>query len=96
MFRVCFPGERMLKLYKKIHKFMDVLNYFTTRQWTFTNNTFKSVLDKMSQEDRGNFVCDITKIDWDQYFRTYMRGIRVYLIKDPLETLPAALVKWHR
>ncbi|XP_076658436.1 fatty acyl-CoA reductase wat [Halictus rubicundus] len=87
---------RMLKLYKKIHKFMDVLNYFTTRQWTFTNNTFKAVLGKMSPEDRNSFVCDITKIDWDQYFRTYMRGIRVYLIKDPLETLPTARVKWHR
>ncbi|XP_078047829.1 fatty acyl-CoA reductase wat isoform X4 [Augochlora pura] len=87
---------RMMKLYKKIHKFMDVLNYFTTNQWTFTNDTVKAVINKMSPEDRQNFVCDVTTIDWDQYFRTYIRGIRIYLIKDPLDTLPQARAKWQR
>ncbi|XP_076668926.1 fatty acyl-CoA reductase wat [Andrena cerasifolii] len=94
---LCLGKEpRMLKIYKKIHKFMNVLNYFTTKEWTFTNDTFKAVMNKLSPEDRENFACDVTQIDWDHYFRTYMRGIRIYLIKDPLDTLPQARIKWQR
>ncbi|XP_043266217.1 fatty acyl-CoA reductase wat-like [Colletes gigas] len=94
---VCVGKEpRMMKIYKKIHKFMDVLNYFTTRQWDFINDNFRSVLAKMSPEDRENFACDITRVDWDNYFRFYIQGIRMYLIKDPIETLEKARIKWHR
>ncbi|KOC68027.1 Putative fatty acyl-CoA reductase [Habropoda laboriosa] len=87
---------RMLKIYKKIHKFMDVLDYFTTRDWTFSNDNFKAVLSNLTPEDRDNFFCDITQIQWDRFFRTYVQGIRVYLIKDPLDTLPEARARWQR
>ncbi|XP_050584526.1 fatty acyl-CoA reductase wat-like isoform X5 [Bombus affinis] len=88
--------RKMLKIYKKIHKFMDVLNYFSIHEWKFSNDNIKELLNKMTEEDRENFACDITDIDWDQYFRTYIRGIRMYLIKDPLDTLPKARIKWQR
>ncbi|OAD52165.1 hypothetical protein WN48_02768 [Eufriesea mexicana] len=87
---------RMLKVYKKIHKFMDVLNYFTTKEWKFSNDNIKSLLNKLSEKDRENFACDITQVNWDHYFRAYVQGIRVYLIKDPLDTLPQARIKWQR
>ncbi|CAK9801123.1 Fatty acyl-CoA reductase wat [Anthophora plagiata] len=87
---------RILKMYKKIHKFMDVLNYFTTRDWKFSNDNFKAVLNNLTQEDRDNFPCDITQVQWDQFFQSYVQGIRVYLIKDPLDTLPQARAKWQR
>ncbi|XP_053986197.1 fatty acyl-CoA reductase wat-like [Hylaeus volcanicus] len=94
---ICLGKEpRMLNIYKKIHKFMNVLNYFTTRQWKFTNENFKQVLAKMSPDDSHNFNCDITEVDWDLYFRSYIRGIRVYLIKDPIESLEQARVRWQR
>lgn len=75
---------------------MDVLNYFSIHEWKFSNDNIKELLNKMTEEDRENFACDITDIDWDQYFRTYIRGIRMYLIKDPLDTLPKARIKWQR
>lgn len=86
----------MLKVYKKVHKFMDVLNYFSMKEWTFSNDNTKALVKKLSEKDRENFACDITQVNWDHYFRTYVRGIRVYLIKDPLDTLPQARVKWQR
>lgn len=87
---------RLLKIYKKIHKFMDVLNYFTTKQWNFTSDNVKSMQMKLNPEDRANFFSDIRDLSWDRFFQTYIRGIRVYLIKDPLETLPQALAKWQK
>lgn len=86
----------MLKVYKKIHKFMEVLNYFTTKEWLFTSNHINSLIAKLDSKDRNLFFCDMREVVWDTYFQNYMRGIRLYLIKDPLDTLPQARVKWQR
>lgn len=94
---VCMGRQpRLLKVYKKIHKFMDVLNYFSTQEWKFTNDRFHALIAKLTSKDREKFFCDIRNIDWNVYFETYISGIRVYLIKDPLDTLPQARVKWQR
>jgi hypothetical protein len=88
--------RRMLKVYKKIHRFMEVLNYFTTKEWTFTNDHVHALVDKLDNKDRSIFSMDMRDVVWDTYFQNYMRGIRLYLIKDPIETLPQARVKWQR
>ncbi|XP_076391887.1 fatty acyl-CoA reductase wat-like [Megachile rotundata] len=94
---VCLGKQpRMLKIYRKIHKFMDVLNYFATKEWKFSNENFKALLGKMTSEDYERFFCDITKLNWEIYFQTYVKGIRIYLIKDPLDSLPQARIKWQR
>ncbi|KAL6427484.1 hypothetical protein ACFW04_008770 [Cataglyphis niger] len=88
--------RRLLKVYKKIHKFMDVLNYFSTQEWKFTNDRLHALLIKLTSKDRENFFCDIRDLDWNVYFETYISGIRIYLIKDPLDTLPQARLKWQK
>lgn len=94
---VCMGRQpRLLKVYKKIHKFMDVLNYFSTQEWKFTNDRLHALMMKLTSKDREYFFCDIRDLDWNVYFETYISGIRVYLIKDPLDTLPQARVKWQR
>ncbi|KYN33349.1 hypothetical protein ALC56_12060 [Trachymyrmex septentrionalis] len=94
---VCIGRQpRLLKVYKKIHKFMDVLNYFATQEWKFTNDRLHALMEKLTFKDRKKFYFDIRDVDWNVYFETYIRGIRVYLIKDPLDTLPQARVKWQR
>ncbi|XP_026669786.1 fatty acyl-CoA reductase wat-like, partial [Ceratina calcarata] len=89
-------SNRMLKIYKKVHKFMDVLDYFSMKEWKFSNDNLKSLWSKLSEKDREYFGSDIREIDWDHYFRMYMRGIRIYLIKDPMDTLPQARIRWQR
>ncbi|XP_014210801.1 fatty acyl-CoA reductase wat-like [Copidosoma floridanum] len=94
---ICLGKEpRMLKVYKKIHKFMDVLNYFTTKEWSFTNGAVHALVDKLDNRDRTLFNMDMRDVVWDTYFQNYMRGIRLYLIKDPIDTLPQARVRWQR
>ncbi|XP_032678741.1 fatty acyl-CoA reductase wat isoform X2 [Odontomachus brunneus] len=94
---ICMGRQpKLLKVYKKIHKFLDVLKYFCTQEWTFTNDQLRAMMSKLSTKDRDNFYCDIQDVDWNVYFETYIQGIRVYLIKDPLETLPQARAKWQR
>lgn len=87
---------KLLKMYKKIHKFLDVLNYFTIKQWSFTNNRWNKLIEKLDSRDKDIFFCNIKELIWDDFFKTYIQGIRIYLIKDPIETLPEARVKWQR
>lgn len=89
-------APRLLRVYKKIHKFMNVLDYFSTNEWKFSNERYHTLLSKLDPEDRKKFFSDIRNINWDVFFKTYMEGIRVYLIKDPMETLPQARIKWQR
>lgn len=87
---------RMLKVYKKIIKFMDVLEYFTTKEWQFTNERVNALIDKLHNKDRSLFYMDMRDVNWDEYFQKYLYGIRIYLIKDPIETLPQARIRWQR
>lgn len=85
-----------MKAYKKIHKFCNVIAYFSTRHWEFRSERIKAICEDMSKEDKEIFFCDLRKIDWDEYFKEYIKGIRLYLLKDPLATLEAARIKWNR
>ncbi|XP_043675011.1 uncharacterized protein LOC122632366 [Vespula pensylvanica] len=87
---------RLLKIYNKIHKFMDVLSHFSTTEWKFTNERLNELTRKLTSEDRKLFFCDMKEIVWDTYFQSYLRGIRIYILKDPIETVPQARIKWQR
>jgi len=49
--------------------------------------------DMLSVEDKHNFNFDLEKIDWKMYFKHYLIGIRWYLLKDKLDTVPKAIEK---
>ncbi|KAK4878721.1 hypothetical protein RN001_011227 [Aquatica leii] len=89
-------SPRLLKIYKKIHKFTAVISYFCTRNWEFKSAHYQSVLKKMTPEDRELFFHDLKDLDWEEYFKEYIKGIRVHLIGDPLHTMDAAKSKWLR
>ncbi|KAJ8956340.1 hypothetical protein NQ318_015078, partial [Aromia moschata] len=89
-------SPRMMKIYSKVHKFSTVLSYFSTRQWSFGNGNVPKVICKMSDADRQLFFSDLKKLDWEEFFEVYLKGVRVYLIQDPIDTLAEAKKKWNR
>ncbi|XP_046742043.1 fatty acyl-CoA reductase wat-like [Diprion similis] len=82
--------------YKRIHKFSTVIRYFTLRQWRFSNNSVLRLWDKLSSADQSVFDFNVAGLNWEDYTYSHVRGIRVYLVKDPLDTLPAAAAKYTR
>ncbi|KAL1502598.1 hypothetical protein ABEB36_007719 [Hypothenemus hampei] len=93
----CLGKKPMLvKGYQKINKFGDVLAYFTMREWKFKNNNVQSLWKRMKKHDQEYFDFDIEKLNWDMYFHTYTRGARVYLLKDPLDTIPQGQIKYYK
>lgn len=44
----------------------------------------------MSKLDQSLFRFDVAKLDWNEYFKKHVLGIRLYIIKDPMDTVPEA------
>lgn len=79
---------RLMNGYRKLHKFAEVISYFSLQSWTFHDGNTRSLLNKLSKLDKSLFNFDMAKLSWDKYFENHVKGIRIYLVKDPMETLP--------
>lgn len=82
--------------YRKIDKFGEVISYFAMREWNFKNDNVQRLWMKMQPADREMFQFDMAGLDWDAYNYTYIRGARLYLLKDPLDTIPEGKIKYRR
>lgn len=87
---------RLLKTYKKIHKFSNVISFFCTNEWTFTNNNTQKLWTKLGPVDQEIFHFNIQTLHWKDYLTFYIKGMRVYLFKDDLSNVEAARTKWNR
>lgn len=84
LFSVVFTSRppKMLKIHTKILKLTEVITYFSTREWGYRNGNVRALVGRMSGEDREMFCLDLKKLDWMDYFRNYVLGIRRFLFKE--------------
>lgn len=87
---------RMMQMYRKIHKFSELLSYFCMRSWQFSNKNTVNLWHKMNSADRHIFPMSMSDVHWLNYMRTYMQGVRRYLIKDSDSSLEEARKKSRR
>lgn len=87
---------RLLKIYKKIHKFSNVISFFCTNEWSFSNENVQKMWKDMSKKDRETFNFNMKDLDWMEYLTHYIHGMRTYLFKDDDSTVKSARVKWNR
>lgn len=86
----------MLKTYKKIHKLVNVISFFCTNEWLFTNDNVQQLWSNLNPADKALFYFDLKSLSWEEYIKGYMVGMRVYLFKDDLSTADEARKKWNR
>lgn len=75
---------------------IDVSSYFLLREWSFESGNVSRLKNEMSDQDKDTFFCDVKNIDWEEYLEGCVKGIRMYLIKDPLETIPEGQKKMRK
>uniref|UniRef100_A0A2H1WN57 SFRICE_018853 n=1 Tax=Spodoptera frugiperda TaxID=7108 RepID=A0A2H1WN57_SPOFR len=80
----------MIKIQKRINYGLEVLQYYTTKEWHFTNDYFVSLQNRISERDNEVFYTNMKEMDWSQYIRNYIKGAREYCCKEDPSTLPAA------
>lgn len=81
--------------YKKIGRFTDILEYFSTREWIFSNNNVQSLWNSLNNDDKTLFPFDIKKMHWEEYLDTYHKGIMTFLLKEGQDKLPEARKRLH-
>ncbi|XP_046651749.1 putative fatty acyl-CoA reductase CG5065 [Daphnia pulicaria] len=80
----------LTRLYQRTHKVMSCVEFYNLREWQFVSRNASYLMGKMSDDDRNTFNFDVRQIDWESYLEVYVSGVRQFLIKDDLGTLPAA------
>lgn len=81
---------RLVDQYKKIERFTDILEFFSTREWTFSNKNVLRLWDTLDNADKMLFPFDIKQMRWVDYLDTYHKGIMTFLLKEGIDKLPAA------
>ncbi|KAL1132366.1 hypothetical protein AAG570_010321 [Ranatra chinensis] len=87
---------RMMKIYSKIHKFVDVIVYFCSNEWRFHDGNIQMLWSNMPDADKRLFNFDVKSIDWDQYLRVVVHGVRRFIFKESLDNLPEAKKRFYR
>lgn len=86
----------MFNIYKKITKFETVISYFACRDWKFHNDNTQGLWNSLPEADKTMFPFSMKELDWEDYHKTHVLGLRIYLVKDDLSTMPQAMIKWRR
>lgn len=87
----------MFKIFNRLRIMGKTGAFFTLHQFNFAIKNFLLLQEAMKcPYDREVFNIDVSKLEWDSYIRNYILGIRTYIFKDPIETVPAAQKKLRR
>ncbi|XP_063392481.1 fatty acyl-CoA reductase wat-like isoform X1 [Cydia fagiglandana] len=87
---------QLRKAYTKIEQFAAVIEFFALREWRFHNNNMTRLYNELCDADKHIYDFDTSAIDWNEFLANYMKGIRVYLLKDPVTTIPESLKRHKR
>lgn len=87
---ICGKKARLIRIHRTVCRMMRLLEYFTCREWNWTNNNIRQLLNDMSPADRHTFNVDVTTINWPTYFDSYCLGIRQYTMNQSSNSLPDA------
>ncbi|KOC59957.1 Putative fatty acyl-CoA reductase [Habropoda laboriosa] len=80
----------MVRIQKRISVGLELLQYFTMREWVFHNTNLLIMWSEMNPRDKEIFPIDFLTIDETEYIKVCVLGARQYCMKEDLSTLPRA------
>ena len=85
----------MFKVAKRVKVTADSGCYFALNDWNFEAGNVQRIIRaaRETQLDAHEFNCDVSSLDWDEYLEKYLIGIRTFILKDDLSTLPSCRKK---
>ncbi|KAF5279407.1 hypothetical protein FQA39_LY05517 [Lamprigera yunnana] len=87
-FALCFGrNTRFVQLNQKFGKLLNLLSYFGVSQWIFDDTNTQALWRGLSKLDQTLYPFDVTRIDWDNYFHSFVMGARKYLHKETDEMI---------
>lgn len=81
----------LVKIYGKFDQAANVLEAFTTKQWVFSTDNINFLNEELlSEHDKKLFNFSIEDLDWKNYMRGYILGVREFLLKEPMKNIEQA------
>ncbi|XP_076350975.1 putative fatty acyl-CoA reductase CG5065 [Tachypleus tridentatus] len=80
----------LVQVYKRVHRAVHILEYFTTHEWTFQANNMLTLMRKLKGLDKKVFDLDMCQIDLCDYMKNYVLGVRRFVLKEDDSTLAEA------
>ncbi|KAJ8924569.1 hypothetical protein NQ315_000718, partial [Exocentrus adspersus] len=86
---ICGQKRFMLRIQKKIYDGLELLEFFSIREWIFKSDKFIGLSDLITEVDRRKFpTTDFMKYPLEEYFVNALLGTRQYCLKEDLSSLP--------
>ncbi|KAL1447113.1 hypothetical protein WDU94_003673 [Cyamophila willieti] len=81
--RLTNQKPQVLKFYRKVKHFINIVAYFGLNEWEFKKNNVYSMIDAMSEEDQKIFDASMNNFSWQTMFRGSLhRSIGLYILGD--------------
>lgn len=87
---------RLQKTYRKVAKLSETLKHFSLNEWNVKNTNIQDLWSRLDPRDQQMFRFTMQHFDWKMYLANYVKGIRIYLLKDDLSTLEKGKIKRDR
>ncbi|XP_055373581.1 fatty acyl-CoA reductase wat, partial [Condylostylus longicornis] len=79
------------RIFKKSHekreKILHTMGWFSLQNWDYSNKNIIEMYNRMTPKDRKLFELHWDTINWSEYFKNYLSGIRKYYLKEKNEKL---------
>ncbi|KAJ8938148.1 hypothetical protein NQ318_007008 [Aromia moschata] len=86
---LCGQKTFMIRIQKKIYNGLELLDFFSTREWYFKSEKFLALNEYLTEEDKKVFqMSDFLKFPLEEYLTTALLGTRQYCLKEDLSSLP--------
>lgn len=82
--------SKLLSQYSKVHKLVDMVSPFSTNNWIMHNTNVQHLWSKLSDRDKEIFEFNMDQLDWHEYLKNQLIGLRVFMMNDALDTVPKA------
>lgn len=81
----------MVKIAQRFKLAAKTGEFFSLHEWDFESSNMQALMKEMDCiTDRETFDVDVSHMSWQPYVKSYMLGIRKYILKDGAESLPSA------
>ncbi|GAB0090386.1 Fatty acyl-CoA reductase [Sergentomyia squamirostris] len=80
----------LIRVHKRILKGFQVFEYYANNQWDFDNSNARYLRTKINKHEKEIYKIDAEDLDMMEYFENCIKAARIYILKEPEDTLPAA------
>jgi fatty acyl-CoA reductase len=87
---------RMMSLYRKLHRSVDTLSFFTARHWEWEVRSLIHLQQAMTPHDTNEFNTNIANMNWDEYLENFCVGTKCFVLNEELSDLHLAKKRMSR